>query len=165
MESGGSLIIIGTLLEIIALHFLRRNITIIQLNAVSLALIVDMIVVKKVEWLHPGRVCEELIAIQTVFINTDITSHHELKDIRKQVYLTANRLNRVIKTGIRIISKVQLTVYITSPHNIFWHLLRSGKGYARPCGDVLGIRLLGVLLLLHTPSRRLSIHAHGYRCQ
>ena len=52
MEGGISLIVIGTLLKIVFLHFSRRNIAVVNLQFTFLLLVEDMIVVEN--GLHRG---------------------------------------------------------------------------------------------------------------
>ena len=63
-----------------------------------------MIVVKELQWLDACAVGEYFVSIQTILVSLDSTAHNEFKEVGKEVHLTAYRLNRIVESGIGVIS-------------------------------------------------------------
>ena len=124
MESSCSLVVIGTFLNVVRLHFLRRYVAVVDVYSVSLLLVVDVVIIEECKRLNLGSIVEDLIAIETVFVGIYLSAHHQLEEIGKEVHLRPHRLHRIIESGIGIVGKVNGAVDVTSPHHILLHRCR-----------------------------------------
>ena len=110
---------------------------------------------------HLGRVSKQLVAIQTVLIDWDVTIQSQLEDIGKQIQLLVDGLHRIIQSGIGIFVEVQLTIDIAAPYDVLRHIYCRRKRQAGTHRHTLILRLLtflllGSLLLLLSTRLRLS---------
>ena len=81
------LIVIGTFLEVIAFHLTGGDVAVVEPDTMIRTFIEDVVVVEKLQRLHPRRIRKHLIAVHTVVIGCDAATvgpvHHQLKDIGK----------------------------------------------------------------------------------
>ena len=85
-----------------------------------------MVVIEELQRLYACGIAEILVSVEAVLVGTDAStrrsSHDELEHIREQVHLCANRLHRIVESGIGILGKVEFPVNVPSPDNILGHL-------------------------------------------
>ena len=126
MEGTRSLIVVGALLQVVSLHLAGRNIAVVETDALTIALVIDMIVIQELQRFDACRICEHLITVETVFVSIDtavvLSTENELEQIGEQVDLLTDRLYRIVQAGILLIGQIQLTIDITTPYYIFRHI-------------------------------------------
>ena len=146
-ERGRALVVVGTLLEVVALHLARGNVAIIKINALAAPLVVDLVVVEKLDRLDTGRVGEELVAVQPILVAVDVAVEHQFEDVGEEVHLAANGLRRIIETSIGVVRQLHLAVKVAAPHDVLRHLLYGGEGDEGARGERVGSRLRLLFLL------------------
>ena len=170
MEGGRSLVVVGTLLDIICRDLLRRDVAILETDALIGALEEDALVFQELQGLDTRRVGEELIAVEAILVSRDAailrTTHHQFEHIREEVHLRAYGLFRIVEAGIGIVVQVYLTIDIAAPHHVLRHRCLRGERQLCTGGHRVGIRLLSRLLLpllrlLVAPLLRLGGEAQG----
>ena len=163
MEHSIGLIVIGALLEVVLSHLKRRDIAVVDLKFAVLFFIEDVTVIEDGLHLHLSLISKHIGTVvgNGVLVDWDITILCQLEDVGEKVHLLALRLHGVVKTSILVLRQVDLTVDITSPHNIFWHLDSRGEGYL--CTDRHGRRGIFRLCLLLLFCFRLDTALLGLR--
>ncbi len=124
VERGRSLIIVGTLLQIVTLYLSRGDITVVNADSsVVGTLIINMVVIDERLGFDTGRIGEHLITVSTILVSTNLSCEHQLEQIGEEVHLCADGLYRIIETGIGILGKINLTIDVTPPNHVLRHAL------------------------------------------
>ena len=132
------------------------------------ALVVDLVLLEKLQRLHAQRLIEERVArVDIVVVGLYLSTQHEFEHIGEQVHLRSLRLYRVVKSGIGVLREINLSVYIASPHYVLLHLRLSGEGDLGAGRELVFIGLAFLLRsLLGATLCRLGTHAlHGKQSQ
>ena len=168
MEGCRHLIVVGTLLDIISLYLSRRDVAILKTYATVGTLIVDMIVIEKLQRLNLCRIGEIFVAIKCILIGintaTSTSTHHKLKHIGKQIHLCSHRLYRIVETSIGIVVEVELTIDISTPIDIFRHLILCRKRNLSTSCHSISRSFLLCIESLHSTLRSLCRHGLHHEC-
>ena len=169
MERRVSLIVVGTLLQIVFLHLCRRYVAVVYLQLAVLLLIEDMIIVEQGLHFHYRFIREIVATISWILVDWNIAILCEFEDISKQIKLFPLRFHREIKARIGIIIQIDFAIDITAPHHFFRHLYCRWECELGPHRHGRGRALL-LLLLCWLDSASLGLshnrarHQH-YHCQ
>ena len=98
--------------------------------------------------LHLGRVVEQLVAVQAVLIDGDVTVQGQLENVCKQVHLFVDGLHGIVQSGIVVLVQVYLAVDVAPPYHVLGHVHSRGEHQAGSHGNTLVLALLLLLLCL-----------------
>ena len=124
VEGGIGLIIIGTFLEVVLCNLGRGDVTVIDLQLTILFLIEDMAVVEQSLHLHLRLFLEHVSTIvgDGVLIDGYVAILCQFEDVGKEVHLLSFGHHRIIKTCILVFRQINLTVDVTTPYHVLWHI-------------------------------------------
>ena len=129
MERRCVLVVVCAFFHIIGGDFARRDVAVVDAYAAVCLLVEYVVVVEKGLQLHRSTLLEHLIAVQTVLVGGDGAAHYELEHIGEEIHLRADGLDRIVESGVGVVQKTYLTVYVAAPHDVVRHLLLRGERY------------------------------------
>ena len=125
MKRSSGLIIIGTLLDIIALHLGRRDVAVVDMHALVGLFVKNVVVVEERKWFNARIVGKVFLPIQTILIHVHTATcrprHHEFKEQGEEVHVAILRHHGISQPHIDCIIQSKLTINIAPPHHIFTH--------------------------------------------